>query len=609
MVFIVKDPILSYFNSLSTNFNGFGINLHLLDDYVTPNVRSKLNDFSFKFARILISIPDPTIGALSMTNLEDMNNLFTSASYSTDATTNPDDGSTTPSSASTFFSDIVSLKLKCVFCFIPPTSWLDADGFLVGESALAGYANLILSGILWIRTFNLSADLIELFPEPDNTMFGSVNPKELVIISNRIRDLIITRQIPSPFIKILGPGLGSLLPANKDQELWTESFIYSRKSLDMFSVHANENILDASIYNSGSFNARRLLDDRLRKSVAQMNSISFLNEKIVTSFSTKATFFKKTLYHPQDEPADTFEHNVETNTIKPKVLGDSQEFCLRVVDNFISILTNGFTSTFYDFASLPSNGDDGDADGHTLFNPSGDPRLVGLLMQKLMAKIPIPSNIYRSQEINMEEDFTRKLLLMSTNGNKFCFILNRPVQPDVLAGKLRLTINNPLWSTNYEVKDITVSSFPDAASVTYNTETDDYGRQTITKTVGPGVDLSNVITKATMNLNYMTMFVKGLPYGGCCIFLSGTISLKDPNPPNPPPPPPPPNPNPNPSPGSPPSGTTPVVMQTIMQMPVNFGEPSYTNYATGTIYYDSKTKVVKTFINGTWVTCNLLSFV
>jgi len=609
MVFVIKDPILSYFNSISTTFKGFGINLYLLHDHVTSDLKTKLADIPFSYARVLLSVPDPTRGALTLESLDHMDNLFTTAPYATDSSTDADSGVYTPSSAEKFVSDFNALHLQGLFCFLPPKSWLDADGFLIDESALIGYANMIISGVLWLRKLGLNADVVELFPEPDSGAYGFVNPKDCVIIANRLRDTCITRGVFNPPIKICGPGLGSVLPLVKDIDLYTESFVFGKTSMDCWSIHANENVQDAEIYNSGSFAARIMLKDRLRKSVSQMNAVNFLMEKLVTSFSTRANAFSKCAY----STGDSIENG--NGTITPNVLSDSNEFCLRLIENFIAIASNGFTTAFYHSLSprLDADGNVVDPEEATrsIYGLDGDLRLVGKLWKYLMDTLPIPGNVYISEEINEEEDFTVKTLLTTTNGDKFCFVLCRPVQPDNLLGRLRLTINNPLWSTNYEVKDITVSSFPDAAKVTVETTTNDLGQTVTKKTVGEGVDLSNVVVKATMNLNYMTLFVKDLPYGGCCICISGTVSLKEPITPVPAPLPAP-APSPAPAPvggtGTVPSDSSPVVMQTIMQMPVNYGEPKYKTYPVGTIFYDSKAKIVKTFVNGVWVETSFLSY-
>lgn len=551
----------------------------------------------------------------------DMDNIFATAPYSTDGSTDAD-GNVVHSSARKFFDEFAASKYKGIFTFIPPKSWLDVDGYLTGEDVLQGYANFVLSGISWIRSFGITADLVEIFPEPDaNHSYGAVYPKDLVIIANRLRDLSIARGITNPSVKVFGPALGNLLPANQDQELWTESFIFSRRSLDFFSIHANEHPLDALVYNSGTVAARKLVETRLRKSVTQMNSINVMNEKFVTSFSTRALLFPKTSYHAVSNAGDvedTYDvHSEGGHTlITPHVLADSQEFSIRVLENLINILSSGFSSAFYESLSarvidgVPVDGMEDSRSMRSVDGSSvdGSVREMEKLWSTLFTVFPLPGNIYRSEEINVEEDFTLKTCVMSTNGSKFCFILCRPVLPDALLGRLRLTVNNPLWSTNYEVKNLVITSYPAPASVTIQETTDEYGRTITEKIVGPGVDLSDVVMKATMNLNYMSLFVKGLPYGGCCLFITGDVILKEPIAPSPVP-----LPEPEPTPpvdeGEVPPDASPVLMQTIMQMPVNYGEPRFTNYPVGTVYYDYRDKTVKTFINGTWVQSTLLEYI
>src|SRR6478609_5587767 len=571
MVFVVKDPILTYFNSISTTFYGFGINLHFGTSYISRNfIKSSL---PFQFARVVVDVPDPTRGALTMTLLTDMDNIFNTAPYATDGSTDSE-GVVTPSSAQKFFTEFKNSKYKGVFTFVPPKSWLDVDGYLTGEDALQGYANLILSGIAFIRSFGIAADLVEIFPEPDiEKENGSVYPKDLVIIANRLRDLSISRNIVTPSVKIFGPSIGQLLPGSKDQELYTESFVFSRNALDFFSIHANENSLDENVYNSGSIDARKLVERRLRKSVTQMNAINITREKFATSFSTRATTFQKTAYHDEKsvaEEAGEAEAVANSTLFKPTVLGDSQEFSIRVLENLVGIMSLGFNSAFYE--SLVARTDENDAaisadeDSRSLYSIDGSSREVTKMWEKLYSVLPLPGNIFRSEEINAEEDFTVKTLLMSTNGSRFCFILSRPVQPDTLVGRLRLTVNNPLWSTNYEVTNLAITSYPPPAPFTIKEITDEYGKKTTQKTVGAGVDLSEVVMKATMNLNYMSLFTRGLPYGGCVLFITGSVALKEPPVPVPAP-----APAPTPTPGGSggsgnddetPSDSSPVLMQT-----------------------------------------------
>lgn len=632
MVFIVKDPILSYFNSLSTFFRGFGINVRLGVPYTTPDIVTKCRDAKFQFIRILIDAPDPTSGALVLAQLNDMDNVFKNAPYATDGSTD-EDGNTTPSTATQFFNQIKSLSngsIRCIFCFLPPVSWLDVDGYLTGDAALSGYANYVLSGLKWASTFAISADMVELFPEPDLSDNGRVYPRDLVVIANRIRDLSISRGMLNPAIKILGPGLSEILPntTNIGVELYTESFIYSRSSLDGFSIHALENNADEPLYNSGSINGRKVMEKCLAKSVAQMNAVNFSLEHLVTLFATKATKFPKTAYHydpapVEGETVDTLQYGYATNddgSITPTVLADSQEYVLRIVENFINCLSEGFFGTLYSDLS-PITLSDGTVanpmqSSRSLWDETGTkPRLLLGMFEKLQSITPLPAVIYRSEEINVEEDYTVKLFLTSSNGEKFVFILCRPVKPDNLIGRLRLTVNNPLWSTNYVVSNIKFSSFPDPAVVTTSTQTDAFGKTTVVKQIGNGVDLSSMTCKATVSLNNISFFLNNVPYGGCCIFVTGDIKLKDPvTPPAPTPAPAPtPSPTPAPSPGDgtvdmPPTESSPVVMSTIMQMPVNYGEPRWTNYSVGTVYYDSKDKVVKTFINGVWISSHLLTY-
>src|SRR6478609_3439873 len=192
MVFVIRDPILTYFNSLSTSFHGFGINLNLISDgevskgFDSVTTSRKL---PFKFAKVLVGTQDPTLGALNNTNLTDIDTIYSTASFSTDGSSI----TTGLSTAETFFTELKNTKVKGIYSFIPPQSWLDIDGYLSSELALSSYANYIVSGILWIRSFGIAADMIELFPFPQSeetipiVLTPRIHPEDLVILANRVR--------------------------------------------------------------------------------------------------------------------------------------------------------------------------------------------------------------------------------------------------------------------------------------------------------------------------------------------------------------------------------------------------------------------------------------
>jgi hypothetical protein len=594
MVVILRkdDPIRSDFYSQTVLFEGVGVNLRLIPNETNLNYFEKLDDAGFKFARVLVATPDPSLNALHFQNYVDMDDIFSQSPIATDAT------ESSPSTAEQFFAELNRWSTRTVFCFVPPRSWLNVHGDLTGETALTGYANYVLSGLAWIRQYQISAELVEVFPEPDSRhgeRFGYVSPKDLVAITHRLRDIAGKRNMLEPMIKILGPGLGSVLPIKQNQELWTESFVYARRALDIWSIHANENGTDVNIYNSGTLSARYLMDNCLRHTVTQMNAINIELGKYVTSFSTRARSFQKSMYRFSDQ------HGYVKNddgTITPNLASESPEFALRVIENLINILNRGFQRTFYEVFTAWKLGGGNDS---ALYDGSGKPTMVLSALNCIMKALPLPGNIYSHSPKNRVQDRTLKTLITSTNADQFCFLLSRPVIPDALMGKLRLVIHHPLWDDNYEAYDLNIHSFPQPAMVSNTAMSmDEDGKIKTVKEVGLGVDLSQVYLEATMGLNTLTLFAKGLPYGGCILIITGKIKSKNPPPvysgqtdsnlPSDP-------------------NLTRVVQRTIMQVPVNYGEPNFTDYTDGTIYYDSKDKLLKTCVNGVWISNKDLEWV
>ena len=126
------------------------------------------------------------------------------------------------------------------------------------NSPLSSYANYIVSGIVWIRSFGIAADMIELFPFPQSeesiVLTPRIHPEDLVILANRVRDIAAIRIASGLLgIKILAPGLTSIMSSTDIFEPYTEKFYYGKRSVDFWSVSGKENENDAGTYQSGSF--------------------------------------------------------------------------------------------------------------------------------------------------------------------------------------------------------------------------------------------------------------------------------------------------------------------------------------------------------------------
>lgn len=609
-----KDSLATMFNSISTSFKGLGIKLHLLDDFVDTQLPIKLNNLPFQFAHVHISTPDPGPTVLNIEHYSDMNALFSNAPNALGGGGQDNDGNDILSTAQRFFKDISSRQMRLVLTFVIPPSWLLADDskMLTGNVSLKGYANYILSGVLWVRSFGFAADLVEIFHQPDNESdgYGWISPTDYVIFLGHLRTISIDRGITLPYVKFLAPGLSSVLPLDTVTDVYSGALISARNSFDIWSIHAYEHDDNLNTANAGTFSSRKLLSDRLERNVAQMNSVNNTYDKISSEFGTKATKFPRIITFGMQDNLGDYVDTSSPNDIA--VVANSNEYAVRVLENFCGILRCGFFAAIYGGGLTPyrktivaDNETEDDVivsiEENSLYSDNGTLRPIGKIMSFLLQELPIPGDIYISEELNPVNDHTVKTLVMSSTADKFFFILCRPKSPDPLDGKLRLIINNPLWSTSYIAEDLLVRSFPDASrNVTMTTELDDGTTETTVEKTS-GVDLSGIAIKTTFSQGSCKFDLKNLPYGSCILFFSGKIALKPPVP----------LPNPSPLPIPPPGGGTgvPVIMQTIIQMSVYYGEPSSTNYAQGTVFYDSKAKKLKTFINGAWVATTPLQYV
>lgn len=641
-----RDTTATLFNSLSMSFKGFGIQLRLLNGNVDDNLPLRLHELPFQFANVLISTPDPSPTVLNIENLNDMDQIFTNAPNALGSGGQDVDGNDILSVAERFFKDVKSKGIRMVLTFMIPSSWLLSDGSyqLTGARELRGYANYILSGVKWVRSYGIAADMVEIAREPDNENdgFGWISPTDIVIFVEHLRLLSIERSLTTPYIKFLAPGLSTVLPLDTTQEFYTLALRQSRNSFDIWSIHALESAEDQAVTDACTFASRTLVSDRLERNVAQMNSVNFSLDKMVTDFSSTVTRLPRIKMLGSELSASQYvEHGIDGD------IQDTQEFAIRILEHICGIWRNGFFSAIYGGGLTPwrktvttyGEGEEPPVDDEeeapvddeeeppvvppvdeeeepeiittttqsieerSLYSDNDTLRPVGKLFKQLLSELPIPGDLFISEELNRTGDKTVKALITTSTVNRFYFILCRPNEPDALEGKLRLVVNNPLWSTSYETSELLITSYPEASKEVVILSENDEGEEIQETVREPGVDLYSVSIKSKFSQGTLTFDLKGLPYGGCVLFFSGVVKLKPPVPyPNPTP-----TPTPVPLPGG---GTgTPVVIQTIIQMPVNYGEPTMTDYAIGTIYYDSKSRKLKTFVDGTWIAAPTLEYV
>lgn len=557
---------VTLFHSFSTVFNGLGVTLRLFDTDTTDsiNLSTKLSNFKFKFTKVLIKISDPGMSTMNFSNYTDMDVLFNNAPYSTDSS------ESIPSTASRFFYDIRTAGINIIPCFLVPVTWLalDNSNLVTGEPAITSVANFILSGVQWIRNFGNIVTLVEIFhhPELENNTHGYMSAQEFPLLARKIRTLSIARNM-EPEVKLVGPGISQVISETEADSIYLDEFYEDNKNvLDFFSIHANENTstnTDVTLLNQGNFDSRQLLKKGLTKETYHMYAINFITPRIVTNFTTNATKF------------------IENGTNYGNGASDTIHFAKRVIDNFCIINNLGYSVAIY--SNLNEKTDE-EPDNKSLYDSDNVLRPVGELLKYITNNIPIPSNIWFSEELNKDDDFTIKTMFLTSNGSKFFIILSRPPVSDNLLGNIKLYIENPLWSTAYTTSNVIINSYPEPQ----------------TEENPSGVPISDIVIQSSFGQGRLSIKMQHLPYN-CILFLSGDVSLAPPSPA------PVPTPSPTPGPGGP--SPSPVVMETIIQVPVNYGIPTSTDHAQGTVFYDSQAHTLKTFISGSWVVANMLDHI
>lgn len=553
----------TFFNSISTQFKGFGVNLSLLLNFQDKNLNILLPSLPVQYCKLTIQIPDPGATVLNMVNYSDMNSFFNTAPYNTDSFVDGN-GTATTSTAESMFTFLKIKNVSLIITVLPPSSWIIPDGSnrLTGERTLKALANLNLSGLLWVRSFNITCDMVEPFQNVDNVEneYGYVTPFDYHVLASQTSLIAAERNLT---VKIVGPNISSVGAFNvggvgdgKLNSPYIQTFINGKNIIDIWSIHATENKNEST--DVDIWDIRSKFSQSLTKEVAHMTAINFTNEKYATRIGTSL-------------PTEG-------------VLGGDNGWVKKVIENVVHVVKNGFSVVI--FSDLVPN----------FYSVDGTSSRMKNVLGNILENMPIPGNIFTSDEMNHITDKTVKGLIVSSTGDRFYFILRRPATQDGLNGKLRLIVNNPLWSFAYHAKDIVVHTFPEKLVVTEST---DVNGDLVTTTSGT-VDVRSVQVKTKMILGSMQLSLENLPYN-CLLFISGSVSLTPSTPvliPTPPP---------APSPGGGSSGT-PVANSTIVQMPVNYGNPVSTNYIEGTVFYDSFDRRLKTYINGEWIPTTFLEY-
>lgn len=517
---IRRDPTVTLFNSLGLIYKGHGTAIVLSkahSDSVAA-IEMMVRTFRFNRARIITACED-----LSPSDID----LPDAAAVWSWVPTN------LPQATALKAADI-ELSLVC----IPPSSWLDANGYLTTNNALRGFARHLLTGLAAFRNIGCTIKAIEVFCRPDR---GQLVPQDLVALCQFVMQESVLLNV-SPVPKMIVPGStvsGALDP-------YVQAFASFKNLVDLWNVVAVEDSSDLG----GS--TRASIGERARQVAALVTSIDFSAEKTCTLVTS---------LHPTDQQ--------------------------RIVDNVCGILVNGYQQAYFD--SLTSLGTIG---GGIPLIEAYDPSEVdgfalterGRWVQVLSNAIPRKGILWASEEMSKEQDKTIKALVTSTNIETAVFVLSRPELPDALNGELKLRMLNPLLSTAYEVSSVSVTTYP------------------LTST-------EHLTHSATIRDGNLTVACKRVPYG-CTVFVAVTIGIKEPTQPTPG--------SPNcgcddgevivtpPNPNAP--GENPVLLETIVQMPVHWGRPTSTNYVNGTIYYDTTERKIMCWINGSWTPASLLAW-
>lgn len=381
-----------------------------------------------------------------------------------------------------------------------PPSWL-ITGYLTSDTSLMSYARLLVSAVLFFASGGLIIHSVELFETPDAGP-ARIHPNDLVKLATFVKTIAAAR---NTIVKLIGPSLSQVdYTTNYRQVL-----INAPQTFNYWDIHATENDKDlASLTNSiATIETRKYMLDRLRVEKIEFEFTNFTLEKIASDMFTKII-----------DPIET-------------------SYALRLADNIIGALANRFGTLIF------SN----------THSTTGERPFFNML-KSIAQKFPINGNIYEAEALNVQ-DTTMKTCVISPNSMSFCVMMSRPTY-DLFSGNLTLEISNPIWSSQYSLTNLVLSSFP---------ETVDVSSCTISAT--PLTDYNSASPRPIIKLT-------GLPYN-CVLFLTASVISTPPQPPLPPP--------------------SVYLSETLVQVPMHYGTPTFFTPQSGNVYYDSQTNKTKVY--------------
>ncbi len=558
-------PPATYFNSLCRRWHGTGVVIHKLpnDSDDAGTLDAMLSDLNTVVCTLKLGLPDPGRGAVSSDDTA-MELLWTNAGLD--------------ESINELFSSLTTNNFRqVVLCVSCPISWLtDVMFTLTGTNMLSAYVRYVCGCVAWLKAIlptpaTALIKYIEVYDEPDKDM-AHVSPRDIAALTTMLHSALSTKY--GTAIRVTGPALSQVVAMDAVGEPYTDSFQNRGNSLNKFTCHVEPNAADAAIpaVLSESASSDECCRGRTIKTIIQRDALCRSLDKNV---AYQVSVFSAPI--ALDNSGWSKERWVTSWGKRPRTVvssGRTASECygIAAARTMCAILLNGFsTACFHRLAALNNamapNGLYTTSSSVPIFEP------WGAFYARLGAVLPVDGQLYVSEEIS-SGDNTLKSLVLSENSDVFTMLLCRPETPDTLTGTLRLVIRNPLWSDQYRMTDVSLHSFPTR-------------------------DLSNVDVTTQVRQGQGIITLNSLPYESTVVLITGQVLL---NPPLIPP--------------SPPSGPPSTDddgnrLQTIIQVPINYGTPSLALSGNGPVpgclYYDTEDDTAKVYIDSQWIDVTMLT--
>ncbi len=550
MRIINTDPRTTVFTLIGSAFQGFGVTLalNLADDtLMEPSVPLRLQNFPIRFARLVFTMPQLSPSILQFSEFSDMDGIFENLLPP-------------PSISNAGPSNVTQTHVDGEFVVVP-------------EIVVKNKADLVNEVIQTLVNREVKVSLCVSFPETWKADDGSVSGRSTLkgyanlavsaLLWFRARGLAIAYLetplhpddvwIPPQELVVLASDLKVLTALRKVTP--PVKIVGPGKSQLLESGDAFDG------YTQAFTNSRNALDcwslhikEHLAEHAWGSESCRYIKAQITRSMAQLA--------------AVNFSLPKLALTVAPRTDTDDDretlKFALKTLEYVMATVERGVT-----LCSLPPLS--------IFFRSTGERTVAGDLMTHLAREIPTPTNVYFGHEVNSHNEDAGKLFVTSSNGSRFLLSLVRPKAKDVAAGKLIVVVQNPLWNHTYKATDFTWTAFPATT------------------------DISKIEpVKATFLTGKLRLELSALPYGDIALTLTGNVEIA---------PTPPAAPIAVPPTGSPSTGGEPSrgLLQTIVQVPVLYGTPETPVQQQGTIYYDTKDKMMKVYVDGDFIRASFLT--